>query len=102
MTIQPQQPAATARPGWYPHPVEAPNTMRWWDGRAWTANVQPLPVRAPQPVLVHAYAAGGAGRHVSGLTTGQHIFWGILTVCTLGLAAPLWALAAFLGRRRIS
>jgi hypothetical protein len=40
-------------------------------------------------------------RYVSGLTTGQHVAFGILTACTLGLAAPFWALAAFLGRRRI-
>lgn len=40
--------------------------------------------------------------HVSGLTTGGHILFAVATLFTCGLALPFWALAAFLGRRRVS
>jgi uncharacterized coiled-coil DUF342 family protein len=35
--------------GWYPDP-QIPNTLRWWDGRAWTASTQPLEPTAPSTV----------------------------------------------------
>jgi hypothetical protein len=44
---QPPPPA-----GWYPDPAAA-DSMRWWDGSAWTAHTQPTPQAAPphpQPV----------------------------------------------------
>ena len=43
--------------GWYPDP-QIPNTLRWWDGRAWTANTQPIqpavvvPPPPPQPAAI--------------------------------------------------
>ena len=24
-------------PGWYHHPSDRPDRLRWWDGKAWTA-----------------------------------------------------------------
>lgn len=36
----------SAAPGWYPHPQMA-NTLRYWDGKAWTDQVAPAPVAAP-------------------------------------------------------
>lgn len=46
-------PGAGPRPGWYHDPSGAP-VARWWDGRAWTAHVEPLGARPPggaQPQL---------------------------------------------------
>jgi hypothetical protein len=36
---------STTQPGWYPDPQQA-NTMRYWDGAAWTADVRPMPLPA--------------------------------------------------------
>lgn len=89
--MQPQQqPPPPA--GWYPH---GPGMQRYWDGRAWTGPVAPL----PQQPVVHAPQAHP--RAVSGMSTGEHIPHLILTVCTLGLWAPLWWLRSRLSRRRI-
>ena len=87
--MQPQQPPPPA--GWYPH---GPG-QRYWDGRAWTGPVAPLP---QQPVV---YAPQARPRSVSGMSTGENILHLILTVCTLGLWAPLWWLRSRLSRRRI-
>lgn len=93
MTMQPHDPNPQ-RPvpaGWYPQG----GVQRYWDGRAWTGHVAPLP--QPQMVVVQAPAP----RSVSGMTTGSMIVNGILTVCTCGLWAPIWLLREWLGRRRI-
>ena len=72
-------------PGWY---TDAQGVRRWWSGRDWTTYTQPVSASMP-------------AQHVSGLTTGGHIANAILTVCTLGLWAPIWVLMWWLGRRRI-
>lgn len=92
-------PAATPA-GWYPHPTERPVTLRWWDGKTWTDQVSPLPapqvrMAAPMP----AYMA--RPQYVGGLSTGQHIIFGAVTLLTCGLFAPFWILAWWLGRKRI-
>jgi len=77
----------TTPPGYY---LDSQGVMRWWTGQGWTQHVQPPPaVRPPKAV------------YVSGLTTGAHIRHGVLTAVTLGLWAPIWLLAWWLGRRRI-
>ncbi|MEV4948668.1 DUF2510 domain-containing protein [Streptomyces sp. NPDC053755] len=54
----------TTPPGWYPDPT-TPTVERWWDGTAWSAHtrllpgVAPLPVTAPQAVVVPPRARPG-------------------------------------------
>jgi hypothetical protein len=43
---------ADMQPGWYD---DGSGTMRWWDGRAWTNNVQP---RGAAPAAQHHPAQG--------------------------------------------
>ncbi len=99
--MQPQQPP---RPGpWPPQQPVYPTT-----GYPHQQPYQPRPqppygygqqlVPMPPPIQY----APPKPQHVSGLSTGGHIMMAILTVFTCGLAAPIWALVAFLGRRRIS
>lgn len=46
-------------PGWYPDPQD-PSRLRWWDGRAWTAQTAARPVAPPAPAYqVPAYQATG-------------------------------------------
>lgn len=72
-------------PGWYPDPG-AVNTMRYWDGRAWTA--QSAPMMPPQPPVVIAAPAGV-----------NHLIHLILTLVTCGMWAPVWLLIAMLDSR---
>jgi hypothetical protein len=81
------QPPAPPPPGWYPHSA---GTLRYWDGQQWTADIAPA-VQAQAP----------RARAVSGMSTGENILHLILTICTIGLWAPLWWLRARLSRRRI-
>lgn len=60
----------------------------YWDGYGWRW------AAAPQPTPAQA-------AYVSGLSTGGHLAHGLLTLCTLGLWAPIWFLSYWLGRRRI-
>ncbi|MCM0618606.1 DUF2510 domain-containing protein [Paenarthrobacter sp. MSM-2-10-13] len=39
-------PGSATPPGWYPDPSD-PRLVRWWDGRAWTANQAPAQFQAP-------------------------------------------------------
>ncbi len=98
--------------GWYPA-FDNPTLERYWDGGRWAGDprarlVQPqyaMPPAQPgaQPVYYAqpAFVPQQRTQHVSGLTTGGHLIHGILTVCPLGLWAPIWILVWFLGRRRI-
>lgn len=66
-----------AAPGWYP---DATGVIRWWDGQAWTAHVQPQ----PQHVIVHNVP----GKPVN------HVLHAILTVLTVGMWLPVWLIVA--------
>ncbi|MDQ1246589.1 MAG: hypothetical protein QG597_957 [Actinomycetota bacterium] len=98
-----------AAPGWYPDPQHH-GTQRYWNGESWTAQTAPLapPQATPPPQVVVNVAQtaghqhGHGARYVSGLTTGQHIFHGTLTVFTGGLWGVVWWSKARFGRRRIS
>jgi uncharacterized protein (AIM24 family) len=35
--------------GWYPDPAGGPNTQRYWDGAAWTAQTRPTDAQPPPP-----------------------------------------------------
>lgn len=99
MTLQPQHPQQAPAPGWYPAPGH-PGWVDYWDGHAWAGR----PVMQQQPQQVIVVQGGGPGQmhgHVSGLTTGGHIFHGIMTVLTGGLWAPIWIWRTFMGRRAI-
>ena len=80
-------------PGWYPHGPQ----MRYWDGAQWTDNYAPLQQAAPVVAPVVAQQA----RYVSGLSSGMKLLHGILTVCTIGLWAPVWWLHARLSRKKV-
>lgn len=82
-------------PGWY---TDAANIVRWWDGRSWTHHVQsaspqhlPLqPLALPpqqQPLIVNT------GRPVKFYKT-SHGFHLIMSLVTLGLWLPIWAIMA--------
>jgi hypothetical protein len=88
-------------PGWY---ADAANTVRWWDGRGWTHHVQPagpqhLPVQPfalplqQQPVFVNT------SRPVRFYKT-SHGFHLIMSVVTLGLWLPVWAIMAIANSTR--
>ena len=96
--VQPAAPVQQTPPGWYPDRMN-PGIQRYWDGYRWTEHVAPLQQGMPQQVVVVGGQQGGG--YVSGLTTGEHILHGILTLCTCGLWGFVWASKAALGRRRI-
>ncbi len=95
-------------PGEQPHRPEVLAEDQPW--HLWHPEVampraaEPPPFLVPQvpqvPVWYQA-PTPAQPRGVGGMTYGEHIFWAVLSVLTLGLAAPLWALKAFLGRRRL-
>ena len=41
-----------AQAGWYD---DGTGTMRWWDGQAWTDQIQPPPRRHPHRMLQHQH-----------------------------------------------
>lgn len=43
-------------PNWYPD-ANDPSLVRWWDGRQWTAQVQPVQTTAPHPSSLNRRAA---------------------------------------------
>ena len=99
------------RMGWYVHP-RSQYHLAWWTGREWNLDMTcPRPVAWSPNITSPSTAVSGFAspvaprpvkvRHVSGLTTGGHLVHFTLTVATLGLWAPVWALVAFLGRRRV-
>lgn len=90
MTMQPQTP-----PGWYPQG----NVQRYWDGQQWTDHVSPLQQQVA-PVAVAPVVAQQA-RYVSGLSSGMKLLHLILTVCTIGLWAPVWWLHGRLSRKKV-
>lgn len=103
--MQPHQPpptpvpAPSSPPGWHPDP-RVPGQLRYWDGSTWTAHIAPA---GPPPMAMQHYAMPPAVHRgtVGGLTNGQHLLHAIITVCTFGLWAPVWALLAWSGRRRV-
>lgn len=50
-------------PGWYQDP-HSPHHVRWWDGRAFTGHVQPVPVAQTVPAYPDGGFAHPAGPHV--------------------------------------
>jgi len=58
---------------------------------------QPYPGQ-PQVVVINA---GGQRQYLSGMSTGENLIHGIITVCTLGLWAPIWWLRSRMRRRAI-
>lgn len=96
-------------PGWYPD-TQMPGVQRYWTGETWTADVAPL---TPQPVAVQPVPAsvvvnvvqqgGPAGRPraISGLSSGMRAVHLTLTICTLGMWAPVWWLHSRMSRRKI-
>ena len=91
MSMQPHQ--QSAPPGWYPQPG---GIQRYWNGQVWTGDVAALPVH-PQPVYVQA----ARPRAISGMSNGQRLIHFLLTICTLGLWAPVWWLMERAQRKRI-
>jgi len=60
---------------------------------------QPYP---GQPHVVVVNAGGPSGpTYLSGMTTGENVIHGIITVCTFGLWAPIWWLRSRMQRRAI-
>lgn len=83
----PQVPA-----GWYPDP-EAPGTLRWWDGYAWTE------YRERQPVSLPASNAPGA-RPVAKNGMGTAAL--VLGLCAFGSEVVFGALGDAVGRPIVS
>lgn len=88
-------PGTSPTPGWY---ADASNVVRWWDGRAWTEHVQQPGQSAPtasvqQPVIVNTT------QRVRFYKT-SHGFHLIMSVVTLGLWLPVWAIMAIANSTR--
>jgi hypothetical protein len=65
-------------PGWYP----VRGGQRYWDGDAWTDHIAPaVQVVGPNPYRTN------------------HVLHLLLTVLTVGLWAPVWALVALVNRQ---
>jgi len=78
--MQPQPPP----PGWY---ANGPGLERWWDGRAWGPQTRALQVAAMPTMSVSRQP-----RRTS------HLFHLVMSVLTLGLWLPVWAVVAILNR----
>ncbi len=86
-------------PGWYADPAD-PTGKRWWDGRAWTADVQAAEVRpvstfgsaAPLARVQSAYVPTESGRAFTPATqqTGVAYTRSVWWIC----AFPLWGLVS--------
>jgi hypothetical protein len=85
-------------PGWYPDPAN-PTGKRWWDGRAWTADVQAAgapqfppfgtpvsPVRAEPAYVPMQTSRAYAAATPSGIAYTRSVWW----IC----AFPLWGLVS--------
>lgn len=100
--------------GWY----SEPNNLlqeRYFDGNVWTASTRPkapsidsfseppqfTSMQQPVVIVMQGETSASKSQYISGLTTGEHIKHGALTVITAGLWGPVWAWKAFAGRRRI-
>jgi hypothetical protein len=63
------QPGGSIPPNWYPDPHD-PAFVRWWDGRQWTDNVQPVqPVEPAQPAVASSVVASSAPEAPAGSRT---------------------------------
>lgn len=51
-------------PGWYPDPAGQPDTVRYWDGQAWSDQTQPVAPGPADPDLTHK--VDPAARHGGG------------------------------------
>lgn len=83
-------------PGWYNDPHGAP-TLRWWDGRSWTAHTQPPSGGAP-PVNPVPQMPGlpAAAHHVARASRPGPWAWAVAATPFAGLAAAV-ILAALTG-----
>src|SRR5262245_57105928 len=52
-------PPASVPAGWYPDAAQ-PGQLRWWNGIAWTDDVQPLAPMPPPPPVASMATAGPA------------------------------------------
>lgn len=114
--VEPIQRPGRQAPGWYPD-YRNQAMERYWDGARWTGQPRPraLPMQPPpgyppgmvpqgyaypgQPVFVQQ--VNTAPRYVSGISNGGRIVHIVLTVCTVGLWAPVWIISEWLSRKRI-
>ena len=74
MPTMTEQTPAQAPPGWYP----VPGGTQWWDGTAWTGQVQPAQLpqpRQPSPPATVSYVP----------VQTNHTFHLIMTLITFGL-----------------
>lgn len=102
MTLTPA--GATPPADWYPVP-EAPHTLRYWDGKAWTEHYAPAPTAAQPPQLQSGYSQqpqfnqpGYGPSHTTVIVNQKkgvnHVLHLILTIVTFGLWLPVWIILA--------
>jgi Protein of unknown function (DUF2510) len=90
--VAPVEPGAQLPPaGWYPEPGQA-HVIRYWDGAAWT-DFRRTPVVAGQqaPIVLTTPTRFRKTSH------GFHL---IMTICTLGLWAPVWLIMSIYNKVR--
>lgn len=69
--------------GWYDDPDGLP-TLRWWDGQQWTDQLAPQPAGQPHMIVTKVPSHTSPTFHL------------LMTIFTLGLWLPVWALYGFI------